>query len=58
VYDKNRRYLGLVNTDRVVSRPSGIFYYGGVVGIEDPAIFVLNLNDNSMAKYNLLRTDE
>ena len=50
VFNKSRQCLGLVELDRPVRRPSGIYYD---LDDDEAALYVLNLWDDSLAKYRL-----
>ena len=50
VFNKSRQCLGLVELDRPVRRPSGIYYD---LDDDEAALYVLNLWDDSLAKYTL-----
>ena len=48
VFDKSRKFVGNVQIYKGPRRPSGIY-----LDQEEEALYVLNLNGNSMAKYAL-----
>jgi hypothetical protein len=55
VFDKSRKYIGQVAVDRALRRPSGLVFDADSGNC--PAIYVLNLWENSMAKYFLVKQD-
>ena len=48
VFDESRKFVGNVHIYKGLRRPSGIY-----LDQEEEALYVLNLNGNSMAKYAL-----
>ncbi len=59
VFDRSRRYVGQVFADRPLRRPSGIHFDpepdAGGAGQQRPALYVLNLWENTMVKYVIQR---